>query len=163
MPMIDAILQELDREASSTRRVLQRVPDEHLAWKPHEKSRTLGQLAWHVATIPKRIATAAQTDDLDVTQFPPQAMPETAAGILAGFEQQFPEAKALLVGFDDAALARPFTMRRGDTKIFSGSKALLLRFVMLNHGYHHRGQLTVYLRLLGIPVPAVYGPSADEA
>ena len=163
MAMIEAILQELDREADSTRRVLQRIPEGQLAWKPHEKSRTLAQLAWHVATIPKRIATAAQSDDVDVMRFPPQAVPESAAAILEAFERQIPETRALLAGLDDAALARKVTMRRGDTKIFSGPKALFLRFVMLNHGYHHRGQLTVYLRLLGIPVPAVYGPSADEA
>jgi len=90
-------------------------------------------------------------------------MPETTAGIVEGFDQKVAEAKELLARLDDSALARVTTMRRGEVKMFSGPKLALLRTVLLNHTYHHRGQLSVYLRLLNVPVPSVYGPTADES
>jgi uncharacterized damage-inducible protein DinB len=163
MAAIDSILDELDREAATTRRVLERLPSDNLSWKPHQKSKSIGELAWHVATIPKRIATFVQGDDADVTTFKAPPMPETTAGIVEAFDGQIAETKELLSQLDDAALARTTTMRRGQLKLFSGPKLALLRAVMLNHSYHHRGQLSVYLRLLEIPVPPIYGPTADES
>jgi uncharacterized damage-inducible protein DinB len=109
------------------------------------------------------MAAILQHDDVDVTTVKQPPMPETTAEIVAGFDQQIAEARELLSQLDDSALARMTTMRRGDVKIFSGPKAVLLRAVLLNHSYHHRGQLSVYLRLLDVPVPSVYGPTADEA
>jgi uncharacterized damage-inducible protein DinB len=162
MTAIDSIIEELSREAETTRRVLDRVPQDKLSWRPHQKSKTIGELAWHIATIPQRIATVAQHDDVDVATVKPAPMPETAAGIQEEFERQIAEAKALLAKLDDSALAQRTTLRRGDVKFFSGPKLALLRTVMLNHSYHHRGQLSVYLRLLDIPVPSIYGPTADE-
>jgi len=165
MAAVDSILEELTREAATTRRALERVPTEKLAWKPHEKSKTAGQLAWHIATIPHRMATFAQGgDEVDVTTtMKPPPMPETTAGIVEAFERQIAEAKAMLSKLDDSSLARIFTMRRGEVKMFSGPKSAFLRTVLLNHLYHHRGQLSVYLRLLNVPVPPVYGPTADES
>jgi uncharacterized damage-inducible protein DinB len=162
MAAIDPILDELTREAATTRRVLERVPPDKLAWRPHQKSKSIGELAWHVAAIPGRIAKVVQHDDVDVTTAPQPPMPETAAGLVEGFDRHLAEAKELLARLDDAALSRTMTMRRGDLKIFSGPKHALLRTIMLNHTYHHRGQLSVYLRLLDVPVPSVYGPTADE-
>jgi len=163
MALIDSILEEMTREAGSTRRVLERVPSDKLAWRPHQKSKSIGELAWHVASIPGRVAKLVQEDDVDVTTVKQLPMPETTAGLVEGFDRQVAEAKELLSRLDDSALSRITTMRRGDVKIFSGPKLALLRTVMLNHSYHHRGQLSVYLRLLDVPVPPIYGPTADES
>ncbi|HYL06671.1 MAG TPA: DinB family protein [Thermoanaerobaculia bacterium] len=163
MAAIDPILEELSREGATTRRVLERVPPDKLSWKPHPKSKSVGELAWHIAGIPRRIAAMVQHDDVDLTTIKAPPMPETSAEIVAGFDRQLAEAKELLSRLDDSAAARTTTMRRGDVKVFSGTRLALLRTVMLNHGYHHRGQLSVYLRLLEVPVPAIYGPSADES
>jgi len=163
MALIDPILDELTREAATTRRVLERVPSDQLGWRPHPKSKSAGELAWHIASIPGRIAKILQEDDVDATTVKAPPMPETTAGIVEGFERQIAEAKELLARLDDAALSRFTTMRRGDVKIFSGPKLALLRTVMLSHSYHHRGQLSVYLRLLNVPVPSIYGPTADES
>ena len=163
MALIDPILDELTREAATTRRALERVPSDQLGWRPHPKSKSAGELAWHIASIPGRIAKLVQEDDVDVTTVKQLPMPETTAGIVEGFERHVAEAKELLARLDDAALSRVKTMRRGDLKIFSGPKLALLRTVMLNHSYHHRGQLSVYLRLLNVPVPPIYGPTADES
>jgi len=163
MAAIDPILRELSREAETTRRVLERIPADKLAWKPHPKSKTIGELAWHVASLPKRVAIFAQEDEVEVTTVKAPPMPETAAGIVEGFDRQVAEAKELLAGLDDDALARTTTMRRGGVKMFASPKLDFLRTVMLNHSYHHRGQLSVYLRLLDVPVPPIYGPTADES
>ena len=162
MALIDPILDEVTREAATTRRVLERVPSDQLGWRPHPKSKSAGELAWHIASIPRRIATIVQEDDVDVTTIKAPPMPETTAGIVEGFDRQVAEAKELLARLDDAALGRVTTMRRGDVTVFAGPKLALLRAVMLSHSYHHRGQLSVYLRLLNVPVPSIYGPSADE-
>lgn len=162
MALIDPILDELTREAATTRRVLERVPSDQLGWRPHPKSKSAGELAWHIASIPARIAKILQEDDVDATTVKAPPMPETTVGIVEGFDRQIAEAKELLARLDDAALSRVTTMRRGDVKIFSGPKLSLVRTVMLSHSYHHRGQLSVYLRLLNVPVPSIYGPTADE-
>ncbi len=163
MALIDPILDEVTREAATTRRVLERVPSDQLGWRPHPKSKSAGELAWHIASIPGRIAKLVQEDDVDVTTVKQLPMPDTTAGIVEGFDRHVADAKELLARLDDAALARVTTMRRGDLKIFSGPKLALLRTVMLSHSYHHRGQLSVYLRLLNVPVPPIYGPTADES
>ncbi|HEY6320905.1 MAG TPA: DinB family protein [Thermoanaerobaculia bacterium] len=163
MALIDPILDEVTREAATTRRVLERVPPDQLGWRPHPKSKSAGELAWHIASIPSRIAKLVQEDDVDVTSVKQLPMPETTAGIVEGFDRHVAEAKELLARLDDAALSRFTTMRRGDLEIFSGPKLTLLRTVMLSHSYHHRGQLSVYLRLLNVPVPPIYGPTADES
>jgi len=163
MTQIDVILDELIREAATTRRVLERVPSDQLGWRPHPRSKSAGELAWHIASIPSRIARFVQEDDVDVTTVKAPPMPETTAGIVEGFDRHVAEAKELLARLDDSSLSRVTTMRRGDVKVFSGPKLALLRAVMLNHSYHHRGQLSVYLRLLNVPVPPIYGPTADES
>ncbi|HEX6536837.1 MAG TPA: DinB family protein [Gemmatimonadaceae bacterium] len=159
---IEELLQELDQEARTTRRVLERVPDDQLDWRPHEKSLTLGQLAMHVATIPAAIATIAASPAFDITTPIPRPGAASTAELLDALDRSIARAKALLGGMTDDALAMPWRMVNGDREIAVMPRGALLRSVMLNHWYHHRGQLTVYLRQTGALVPAVYGDSADE-
>ncbi len=162
MGMIDGMLQELEQEAETTRRVLERVPGSQLAWRPHEKARTLGQLALHVAIVPGGVA------ELIASPSPAQAptftdpSPDSATELLPALEQSIAKAKQALGGMDDAALMAKWRMMQGERELFAVPRVALLRSIMLNHWDHHRGQLTVYLRQLDVPVPSIYGPSADE-
>jgi uncharacterized damage-inducible protein DinB len=156
------LLQELEQEAQTTRRVLERVPQDQLGWAPHEKSMTLGELAMHVATLPGAIAELSTRSSFDVKTQVPRPSATSTAELVAALDQSVARARVLLGAMDDAALATPWRMVNGDRELMSISRGALLRSVMLNHWYHHRGQLTVYLRQTGAPVPAVYGPSADE-
>lgn len=156
-------LGDLAHELATTRRVLERVPDEHWDWKPHAKSMTLGQLAGHVANLLNwGIHTMSETG-VDFAA-PPAVPPRPAdrAGLLAAFDAGAERVRAGVEGADDEALGAPYTMRRGEQVITSMPRAAMLRGWILSHIIHHRGQLTVYLRLLDVPVPSVYGPSADE-
>jgi uncharacterized damage-inducible protein DinB len=161
MLTIQDLLQELEQEAQATRRVLERVPDDRLDWKPHEKSMTIGELAMHVASLPGAIAEVS-TRDFDVKTVIPRPSATSTAELLVVLEDSLKRAKTLLVAMADAGLASPWRMVNGDQVIMSMTRGELLRSVMLNHWYHHRGQLTVYLRQTGALVPAVYGDSADE-
>jgi len=161
MALIDGLLQELQQEAQTTRRVLERVPDAHLGWKPHAKSMTLGQLALHVATTPGGVAHIATQPYIELPEFN-QPSPAKAADLVPALEESVATAKKLLGGMDDTALADTWRVMNGDQEVMAMPRGAVLRAIMLNHWYHHRGQLTVYLRLLGVPVPSIYGPSADE-
>jgi len=162
MPFIDAVLAELDQEARTTLRVLERVPNDRLDWTPHPKSMSLGKLAWHVAAIPARVLIMLRQGRFDLAAAGPATPPDQVAAIVAGFHQHLEEFRAYLGSIDDAALMEPFTLVRGPQTIFTLPKKAIIRTILLNHTYHHRGQLAVYLRLLDIPVPAIYGTSADE-
>lgn len=162
MKMIDPLLAELEQEAAATRRVLERVPQAHLSWRPHPKSMSLGQLALHVAMVPGNIAQIAA---LDVLPTPPTfGHPEaaTSAELVPTLAASIAQARALLGGLDDAAMGQTWRMLSGGRELMAMPRSALLRALMLNHWYHHRGQLLVYLRLLNVPVPSVYGPTADE-
>lgn len=161
MRTIDGILQELEQEARTTRRVLERVPDAHLGWKPHEKSMSLGQLALHVATVPGSVAELASKPFIQLPQFV-QPSAKTAAELIPALDESVAKAKRLLDGMDDAALAATWKVMHGDREVMALPRGAVLRTIMLNHWYHHRGQLSVYLRALGVPLPSIYGPSADE-
>jgi uncharacterized damage-inducible protein DinB len=161
MAMIDGMLQELEQEAQTTRRVLERVPDDRLSWRPHPKSRTLGELALHVAVVPGGVAEFAAQSDPQAPQFADPS-PNSAAELVPALDQSVAKAKSVLGRMDDATLMTTWRMMDGDREIFAIPRVAFLRSVMLNHWYHHRGQLTVYLRELGVPVPSIYGPSADE-
>jgi uncharacterized damage-inducible protein DinB len=162
MPIIDGLLQELEQEAQTTRRVLERVPDNQLTWRPHGKARTLGELALHVATVPGAVAQFA------VSPSPVQApnftdpSPKSASELVPALEESIKTAKKVLGGMDDASLMSTWRMMQGSRELFAVPRVALLRSIMLNHWYHHRGQLTVYLRELNVPIPSIYGPSADE-
>ncbi len=161
MALIDGLLQELQQEAQTTRRVLERVPDAHLGWKPHAKSMTLGQLAMHVATTPGGVAQIAVQPYIGLPEFN-QPAATRAADLVPALEESVAKAKELLGGMDDATLAATWKVMNGDQEVMAMPRGAVLRSIMLNHWYHHRGQLSVYLRLLGVPVPSIYGPSADE-
>jgi uncharacterized damage-inducible protein DinB len=164
MALIDGMLQELDQEMHTTRRVLERVPDSRLEWRPHEKARTLGQLALHVAMTPGGVAQLASSPSPaqapDFSRAEPS--PKSASELVPALEQSVAQAKKALGGIDDAALMATWTLVSGQRELLSIPRVAFLRSIMLNHWYHHRGQLTVYLRELGIAVPSIYGPSADE-
>jgi uncharacterized damage-inducible protein DinB len=160
--MIDDMLQELEQEAQTTRRVLERVPDNQLAWRPHPKARTLGELALHVAMVPGAVAQiAASPSPVQAPTFSDPS-PKSAAELIPALEQSLATAKTALHGMDDHAATATWRLMRGDRELFALPRAAFLRSVMLNHWYHHRGQLTTYLRELGTPIPSIYGPSADE-
>ena len=162
MTMIEGLLAELEQEGVTTRRVLERIPQAHLPWRPHAKSMTLGQLALHVATVPGNVAELAA---LDTVAAPPAfVQPEaaTAAELVPALTASIAKARQLLGGFDDARMAAMWRLQSGGKDIMAMPRVAFVRAIMLNHWYHHRGQLLVYLRLLDQPVPSVYGPTADE-
>ncbi len=165
MPIIDSVLTELDQEAAITKRVLERVPGDRLTWKPHQKSMSLGQLALHVAMIPGEVAGMLVANEFEMTPAELNSIPappETPADIMKAHEESLAKAKQILSGLDDTAVMTPWSLKVGSVVVFSAPKAGIVRSIVLNHWYHHRGQLSVYLRLLDVPVPSIYGPSADE-
>jgi uncharacterized damage-inducible protein DinB len=162
MPIADTLIAELDREAQTTRRVLERVPEDKLTWKPHVKSMSLGRLAQHVATIPGAISGMGKADSYDVANFTEPPALKSRAAILAAFDESLAQAKANMGAVSDAAMMTNWSFVMGGKPIMTVPRIGLYRGILLNHLYHHRGQLTVYLRLLDVPVPSIYGPSADE-
>ena len=161
MSMTTGILKELDLEAATTRRVLERVPTDKLDWKPHAKSMTLGELALHTAMVPGHISSLIKVDEFKFGVAKPPVATSTAE-ILAAHDASAKEARDVIGGLGDDGLAAGWKATAGDKTIFEMPKSAVVRSVLLNHWYHHRGQLSVYLRLLDIPVPSIYGPSADE-
>src|SRR3954464_4290739 len=162
MAMIDGLLQELDHEAKTTRRVLERVPNDHLGWRPHKTARTLGELALHVAGTPGSVAALASQAEVQAPDFK-DAVPQSAAELIPAHDESIASAKRLLRGMDDAALNAMWRMKRNGQDVIAMPRAALLRSIMLNHWYHHRGQLSVYLRQLGVPTPptAARGPEKN--
>ena len=163
MPIVDSFLQELEQEAATTRRVLERVPTDKLDWQPHPKSMSLGQLATHVAKTPGQIAKLAAGDswDLSAGGTGPGTSASTAE-ILAAFEEDIALAKTTLGKWDDATATTNWSITKDGKTLMTLPRIGVIRMIALNHWYHHRGQLSVYLRLLDVPVPSIYGPSADE-
>ena len=162
MTVIHGLLAELEHEAETTRRVLERIPEAHLSWRPHPKSMSLGQLALHVATVPGNVAELAARDT--VPDPPAFVQPEaaTTSELVPSLTESIAKAKRALGGFDDAKMGEMWRLESGGREIMAMPRAAFVRAIMLNHWYHHRGQLLVYLRLLNQSVPSVYGPTADE-
>lgn len=162
MKAVDPIIAELDQEAVTTEKVLDRVPADKLDWKPHPKSMSLGQLALHVASI-SDISSFVEMDGLDVNGVTFEApQPESKAAIAETFKNSLEAARQRLGAVDDATAEQSWQLHKGGAEIFSIPKLAVLRNFMLNHLYHHRGQLTVYLRMLDVPLPVTYGRTADE-
>ena len=163
MTIANSLLQELEQEAATTRRLLERVPDSRSAWRPHEKSWTLGELAMHIVMVPGGVAEfVALPSPAEAPAFPtPPAAPNTAE-LLRRFDESIARARTVLSGMTDQAATETWRMVAGDRELFAMPRAAFMRAIMLNHWYHHRGQLSVYLRFLGVPLPSIYGPSADE-
>jgi uncharacterized damage-inducible protein DinB len=162
MKMIDGMLAELEQEAQTTQRVLERIPQAHLSWRPHPKSMSLGQLALHVATVPGNVAELAAKDTIPEPPNFVQAEAATAAELVPTLKASVTKARQTLGGFDDAKMGATWRLQSGGKDIMAMPRAAVVRAIMLNHWYHHRGQLLVYLRLLNQSVPSVYGPTADE-
>ena len=162
MKIIDVLLAELEQEAQATRRVLERVPQAHLSWKPHPKSMSLGQLALHIATVPGMVAGLAGEDTIPNPPQFAQAEAATTAELIPALDASVKQARALLGGFDDAAMMKTWRLQSAGRDLIAIPRVAVVRAILLNHWYQHRGQLMVYLRLLDIPVPSVHGPSADE-
>jgi uncharacterized damage-inducible protein DinB len=163
MAIRDELLQELEQEARVTRRLLERVPDSRLGWKPHDKSMTLGQLALHIATTPGGVAAMASQETREVrpsTFVQPAA--QSAAELVPALNQSLAQAKAVISAMDDATMRETWTLTNNGEVVMAIPRVAVLRTIMLNHWYHHRGQLSVYLRQLEVPIPSIYGPSADE-
>ena len=154
---------EMRQEAKTTRRLLERVPEESFGWRPHEKSMTLGRLAAHVAELPELIIPALKQSELDFAsgQFKPFE-PRSTAELLEKFDRNIEAAAGLLEKQPDERMGERWRLRSGDHALFEMPRVMVVRFVGLNHVVHHRGQLSVYLRLLDVPLPSIYGPSADE-
>jgi uncharacterized damage-inducible protein DinB len=163
MSMTDALLKEYEMEAATTRRVLERVPEDKLTWRPHPKSMSLGYLAMHIATAQGACAGWALSDSFDFGASGDRpGDPTTTAEILATHDKSVTKVKEILGNLGDEGLHQMWEARNGDQTLMKMPKAGLVRTIVLNHIYHHRGQLSVYLRLLDVPVPSIYGPSADE-
>ena len=162
MSMIAALVQELETEAKTTRRVLERVPQDKLTWKPHPKSMSLGYLAYHIASAPAHVANWAASDSYDFSTGGKQPDPQNVAEILAAHDASLEQTKQILGKLGDEGLKKDWEGKMNGATLMKMPKAALVRAIVLNHWYHHRGQLSVYLRLLDVPVPSIYGPSADE-
>lgn len=166
MSIAASLIPEFDHEMAGTRRVLERVPTTHANWQPHEKSMSLARLATHIAELPRMIPSIVHDEALDL--FPPggepfeRQTPLAPNELLSFFDENVAEARALLGAATDEQLMRPWTLAGAGHTIFTLPKVAAYRGAVINHLIHHRGQLTVYLRLTGTPVPGLYGPSADE-
>jgi uncharacterized damage-inducible protein DinB len=161
MTIGESMLAEFDSEMGTTRRVLERVPSDQGEWKPHPKSFAIGHLAQLIAGMPGWITGTLKSSSLDLGQFPGYSFEKTET-LLAVFDKNVKEAREALATANDAAFSAPWSLKRGDQVFFTLPVGAIVR-QNINHLVHHRGQMTVYLRLLDIPVPSVYGPTADEA
>ena len=153
---------ELDAELARTRRMLERFPDAKAGWAPHAKSQPIDALASHIAILPRHGARLIETDELDVTTRPKPPRAATAAGLLDLFDESVNTLRQALPGVSAELLEQPWTLRAGPKVLVSAPRRLLLRDMLISHIVHHRAQLGVYYRLLDVPVPGTYGPSADE-
>ena len=159
---VDPLIAELEQESAATKRLLDCIPADKLDWRPHDKSMTIGQLAHHVAGIPGNITNFLEVSEFDAASAnftPPQ--PASLADVLAAYADGLEAARIRLNALDDTRADQPWRLHRSGTDIMTMPKLAVMRYLLLNHLYHHRGQLTVYLRLLNVPLPITYGRSAD--
>jgi len=161
MRMIDPILMEFEQESATTRKVLSLVPTDQLEWRPHPKARSLGELATHIAVSQKVIASAIQTPTYALGEVK-ETVPSGSDAIVSMFDENIGVAKQLLHAMSDDDLHSTWSGQVGGKTVFSAPKIGVIRAILLNHTYHHRGQLSTYLRQLGVALPSIYGPSADE-
>lgn len=166
MAIKDGMLMEFKHEMDNTRKMLERVPFDKSTYKPHEKSRAMANEAMHIANVITWIPRVMNTPEFDVTKpgaFPKLELPKNTQELLEMFDKNNAEAVKALENASDEAFMTPWTFRNGEHVIFTLPRVAAIRNMGLNHHYHHRGQMSVYLRLAGVPVPGMYGPSADEA
>jgi uncharacterized damage-inducible protein DinB len=162
MAIRDALLPEFDHEMATARKVIERVPEDKFAYKPHDKSMTMGALASHIADMPSWATVSIAQDSLDMASGFKPFQAASSAELLAVFDQNVAAARAAIAGVNDETLMKNWSLKRGEQTLMTMPKIAVVRSFMLNHVIHHRGQLSVYLRLNNVPVPSIYGPSADE-
>ena len=164
MPLIDALLPEFDREMGLTRKLLDRVPDGQFDWRPHPTSVTLGRLAEHLAEMPLWAAMTMTQSELEMTTQRPAdyQRPATRDAVLAMFDANLKNGRGHLTGKTDGEFMAPWTLTAAGKEVFTMPKVAVMRNFVLNHMVHHRGQFSVYLRMLGVKIPSIYGPSGDE-
>jgi len=163
MTIAQSFLAELHHEAAVTRKMLERVPFDRITWQPHEKSMTLLRLSQHIASLPIWIERTVSPDEFDlasITYNPP--VPKNVADLIDEYNKNIKLAEEVLSKCSNEDLMKMWTLKRGDITFFTMPKTAAVRNLALNHLVHHRGQLSVYLRLLDVPVPGAYGPSADD-
>ncbi len=163
MSIIDLMREELVSEAQSTRKVLERVPEAHFRWQPHPKSMDLGRLAGHLAEVPQWATPVLTQDELDfdLEHYKPY-VPKNLAEVLATHDKSVAGALEVMRDIDDAHMLKTWRLKSAGQVLFEAPRVVVMRGMILSHAVHHRGQLTVYLRLKNVPLPAIYGPSADE-
>jgi uncharacterized damage-inducible protein DinB len=157
-----ALLSEFEQQVPITRRYIERLPKDKLTWKPHEKSMTAGQLAFHLASVPGGVIRATQSNPAELQSLPTFPQPENLDECLRTFDESVAAVRQILPAFDDAAMSETWRLKVAGTEVVAMPRRQFVRDVMLSHWYQHRGQFSVYLRMLGAPVPASWGPSADE-
>ena len=165
MAIKDTLVPEYDHEMATTRRLLDRVPEADFGWKPHEKSMSLGQLSGHLANLPLWCSATLTATSLDLDALGDDThrkVPSSRAALLKEFDETVSAARALLASSTDPELLAPWTLKRGDHEVFTLPRISAIRSFVLNHSIHHRGQLSVYLRLRNVAVPPIYGPTGDE-
>jgi uncharacterized damage-inducible protein DinB len=160
MSIVEALRPEFDQEMATTRRLLERVPSDRGPWKPHPRSFALGHLAQVISRMPGWIASTLQSTAFDLDDTPPYSF-DTTEALLAGFDRNVRDVRGALQSVKDADLSVPWSLKRGERVLFTAPRGVAVRNHM-SHLSHHRGQMTVYLRLLDIPIPSIYGPTADE-
>jgi uncharacterized damage-inducible protein DinB len=163
VPIVDALLPEFDHEMTTTRKLLERVPEGKFDWKPHARSMSLGSLATHVATIPHWGEITLTQSEIDMGGAGTAELVRSRAELLARFDKNVAGTRSALVGKGDAELMAPWSLKNNGHTMFTMPKAVVWRSFVMNHVIHHRAQLSVYLRMHDVPLPAMYGPSADEA
>jgi len=162
MSLAKSMLEEFEGQAPVTRRFLERLPEDKLTWKPHEKSMSAGQLALHIARVPGGVVRFVQQSPQQAPEFANFPAPASIREVLDSFDESVAAVRSVLPQYDDARMQETWRMLRGDQEVLAIPRAQFLRDIMLNHWYQHRGQFSVYLRLLNVAVPASWGPSADE-
>jgi uncharacterized damage-inducible protein DinB len=162
MTIPELLLLEFDEEMPGTRKILERVPETNFSWKPHEKSMTLGRLASHIAELPARCATIITTENYVRQPGTAPFLASSSAELVSRFDTTSSEARTALASLREAQLSVIWSMKMGDRTMVSLPRGMALRRVFMNHLIHHRAQLGVFLRLLDVPIPGMYGPSADD-
>jgi uncharacterized damage-inducible protein DinB len=162
MRLVDPILMELDQEAEITKRLFDIIPEDKLSWRPHSKAKSLGELAMHIAWLQGGVAELTQEDTVELPNFPPDPEATSRAQIFEAFAAGLKKAKDIVGSMDDASAMAEYTITKNGQTLMTAPRIAFWRSILLNHNYHHRGQLSTYLRTLDVPLPSIYGPSADS-
>ncbi len=159
--VVDPILMELDQEAETTKKLLEIIPEDKLTRRPHRKARSLGELAMHVATLQGGVAELAQANTVELPNFPPDPEAKSREEVLEAFAESLKKAKDIVASTNDAQAMAQYTISKDGKTLMALPRIGFWRAILLNHNYHHRGQLSAYLRELDVELPSIYGPSAD--